>query len=209
MLRAVGRGKYDRSQTSAERAAERREALLDAATEVFAQKGYFATRVDDVVARAGISRRTLYDEIGSIETLLTEVYDRAVRIAMTMILERIMAATDPIARIHAGVTAYYDMVASNPSASKVVFDVYRHVGPEQAARYELNTSRFALILIDTINAAVAAGTLGRVPDEATAYALVKGLEAVGTRALHRGEAARLPEVAPAMARLIIEACRSK
>ena len=117
------------------RAAERREALLDAATEVFAQKGYFATRVDDVVARAGISRRTLYDEIGSIETLLTEVYDRAVRIAMTMILERIMAATDPIDRIHAGVTAYYDMVATNPSASKVVFDVYRHVGPEQAARY--------------------------------------------------------------------------
>jgi AcrR family transcriptional regulator len=208
MTRTAGRGKYDRSQTATERQAERREAVLDAATEVFAAKGYFTTRVDDLVAAAGISRRTLYEEFTSVDAILTEVYDRAVRIAFTSIVQKLMAVTDPLTRIEVGVRAFFEMIADNPAAAKVVFDVYRHVGPEQAARYELNTNRFAMLLIDAINAAVAAGKLGRAPDEVTAYAITKGLESVGTRALHRGEHARLPDVAPAMARLIIEACRA-
>jgi AcrR family transcriptional regulator len=206
--RAAGRGKYDRSQSTAERIEQRREALLDAATNVFAAKGYFATRVDDIVAEAGISRRTLYEQFTSVDAILAEVYDRAVRIAFTTIVQKLLVVTDPLERIHVGVRAYYEMIAENPAAAKVVFDVYRHVGPEQAARYELNTNRFASLLVDAINAAVAAGKLGRAPDEVTAYAITKGLEAVGTRALHRGEEARLPEVAPAMARLIIESCRA-
>lgn len=94
-----------------------------------------------------------------------------------------------------------------PFAATVVFDVYRHAGPRQAAKYELNTARFSMLMLEAVNLAFAAGKLDRAPDERTVYVLIKGIEALGVRALHRGEHAELPAHAPAMARLVIEAFR--
>ena len=201
------RGKYDRSLTTEQRQGERLEKLLDAATDVFAQRGYAGTRVDDIVEATGMSRRTLYELFDSVDEILTEVYDRAVRIAFTTIVQRLMAVTDPIERIEAGVQAWFDMIAENPSAATVVFDVYRHAGPTQAAKYELNTARFSMLLLEAGSAAFAAGKLARAPDETTVYVLIKGIEALGVRALHRKEHAQLPAQAPQMARLVIEAFR--
>lgn len=209
MTRAsAGRGKYDRTQSQEQRDLARREQLLDAATEVFAVRGFAGTRVDDIVEAAGISRRTLYEQFDSVEAILEEVYERAVRINFTAILERLMSVTDPIERIHAGMAAYFETIAANPSAARVVFEEYRYAGPAQAAKYELNTARYTALMMQFLQVAHAAGKLGRAPDELSVFALTKGCEAVGTRALRRKEHASLASAAPAMARLILDAFRS-
>jgi len=207
MTKPAGRGKYDRSQTVEERAGERMELLLDKATDVFAQRGYAGTRVDDIVEATGMSRRTLYQLFDSVDAILTEVYERAVRISFTTLVQRLMPVSDPLERISVGVQAWFDMISENPSAATVVFDVYRHAGPTQAAKYELNTARFSMLMLEALNAAFAAGKLARSPDESSVYVLIKGIEALGVRALHRGEHKQLPSQAPAMARLIVEAFR--
>ena len=201
------RGKYDRAQTAAERQSERIERVLDAATEVFAARGYAGTRVDDLVEAAGISRRTLYEDFESVEAVLTAVYERAVRINFTTIFEKLVRVTDPIERVHVGVAAYFDMIAENPAAARVVFEEYRQAGAEQAARYELNTSRYVALMLEFLGAAHAAGRLGRAPDEASVYALIKGIDALALRAVHRKELDRLPALAPVMASLVIDAFR--
>lgn len=202
-----GRGKYDRTQSQEERDLARREQLLDTATEVFAARGFAGTRVDDIVEAAGISRRSLYEQFASVEAILEEVYERAVRISFTTILERLMSVTDPIERIHAGAAAYFEVIAANPSAARVVFEEYRYAGPAQAAKYEVNTARYTQLMLQFLQVAFAAGKLGRAPDELSVYALTKGCEAVGTRALRRKELATLPAAAPVMAQLILDAFR--
>lgn len=204
MTKPAGRGKYDRTQTAEQRAEERLEVLLDRATDVFAAKGYAGTRVDDIVEATGMSRRTLYQLFDSVDAILTEVYERAVRISFTTLVQHLLTVSDPIERIHAGVQSWLGMIAENPSAATVVFDVYRHAGPAQAAKYELNTQRYSMLMLEAVNAAFAAGKLARAPDETTIYVLVKGIEALCVRALHRGESAQLPAHAPRMARLILE-----
>jgi len=204
---STGRGKYDRTQTAEQREVTRREALLDAATDVFAARGFAGTRVDDIVDAAGISRRTLYEQFDSVEAILEEVYERAVRINFTTILERLMSVTDPIERIHAGMAAYFETIAANPSAARVVFEEYRYAGPAQAAKYELNTARYTTLMMQFLHVAYAAGALGRAPDELSVFALTKGCEAVGTRALRTKQHETLPAAAPAMARLILDAFR--
>ena len=207
MTKASARGKYDRTQTAEQRTEERLEKLLDAATIVFAERGYANTRVDDIVEATGMSRRTLYQLFESVDAILTEVYERAVRISFTTLVQGIMTVSDPIERIEAAMQTWFDLIASNPAAATVVFDVYRHAGPTQAAKYELNTARYSMLLLEAANAAFAAKRLGRAPDETTVYVLIKGIEAVGVRALQRGEHAQLPALAPQMAKLIIEAFR--
>src|SRR6266568_5998645 len=55
------------------RSARKRRAILDAATEVFLQKGYLATNMDEIAALAAVSKQTVYKNFPSKETLFVEI----------------------------------------------------------------------------------------------------------------------------------------
>jgi AcrR family transcriptional regulator len=58
-------------------AAERRETILRAATEVFAEAGYRAGKVSDVAARVGVTEPVIFQNFGSKAALFAAVLDRA------------------------------------------------------------------------------------------------------------------------------------
>jgi len=57
----------------AQRAAERRDAILAAALDEFASRGFAATRLDDVAKRAGVAKGTIYLYFADKETLFQEL----------------------------------------------------------------------------------------------------------------------------------------
>jgi AcrR family transcriptional regulator len=57
-------------------AGQRRESILDAATEVFAAAGYRAARVSDVAARIGVSEPVIFQNFGSKAALYAAVLER-------------------------------------------------------------------------------------------------------------------------------------
>jgi AcrR family transcriptional regulator len=72
--------------------AARRQAILDAALTVFAERGYEAARLDDVAAKAGVAKGTLYLYFNDKEAL----FEALVRGAVSPILDRVgEAAGDP------------------------------------------------------------------------------------------------------------------
>ncbi len=88
--------------------------LLDTATELFYAEGIAATGVDKVVARAGVSKPTLYAHFGSKDDLVAAVLERrhAERVAMLDAWvrahgdsprERLLAVFDWLATWHASV----------------------------------------------------------------------------------------------------------
>jgi AcrR family transcriptional regulator len=65
-------------------ALETRQAIIDAARRLFAERGYFATKVDDIAAEARVAPATVYAVTGGKAGLLAElirmwVTDPAVR----------------------------------------------------------------------------------------------------------------------------------
>ncbi|MFG1793746.1 TetR/AcrR family transcriptional regulator [Nocardia sp. NPDC049149] len=54
---------------------QKRAAILSAARELFVADGFDRTSVDAVAARAGVSKRTVYDYFGDKQTLLHAVFD--------------------------------------------------------------------------------------------------------------------------------------
>ncbi len=68
--------------------AARRQAILDAALHVFAERGFEAARLDDVAARAGVAKGTLYLYFRDKEALFEEL----VRGAVSPIIEAVSKA---------------------------------------------------------------------------------------------------------------------
>ena len=59
-------------------AAYTRQLILEAARDLFAERGYSATTVQDVAARAGVAVATVYTSVGGKPTLATELIGTAV-----------------------------------------------------------------------------------------------------------------------------------
>ncbi|WP_454626675.1 TetR/AcrR family transcriptional regulator [Bradyrhizobium cenepequi] len=75
----------------AERAAERRAAIVEAAMEEFVARGFAATRLDDVAKRAGVAKGTIYLHFKDKESMFEEL----IRTALVPLIGR-MASPAPI-----------------------------------------------------------------------------------------------------------------
>src|SRR5246127_2942330 len=73
------------ASSRAERAAERRAAIVAAALDEFVARGFTATRLDDVAKRAGVAKGTIYLHFKDKEALFEEL----IRTAIVPVVERI------------------------------------------------------------------------------------------------------------------------
>ena len=68
--------------------AQRRQQLLDIGRELFGQKGYEATSIEEIAARADVSKPVVYEHFGGQEGLYAVVVDRE----MQLLLDRFTSA---------------------------------------------------------------------------------------------------------------------
>jgi AcrR family transcriptional regulator len=85
----------------AQKAAERREAILAAALDEFAARGYAATRLDDVAERAGVAKGTIYIHFADKEALFQEIV-RTMVVPLVMVAVAGPPADVPIRRVVEG-----------------------------------------------------------------------------------------------------------
>src|ERR1700758_4450791 len=79
----------------AERAAERRQAIVEAALEEFVARGFTATRLDDIAQRAGVAKGTISLHFKDKESMFEEL----IRTAIVPLVGRITAPPPPGASI--------------------------------------------------------------------------------------------------------------
>ena len=118
-------------------AAHKRRRMIDAMAELCAEHGYEATKVADVVRRAHVARKTLYDNFSGKEELFLAAFDLTVSEAEAQVTE----ACDPIpsgdweARTEAGLRALLEFVAAHPAEAKLCLVEAPAASTESASRY--------------------------------------------------------------------------
>ena len=70
---------------------ERREQLLDIGRALFADKGFEGTSVEEIAARAGVSKPVVYEHFGGKEGLYAVVVDREMRQLLDMVTSALTA----------------------------------------------------------------------------------------------------------------------
>src|SRR3954471_9579917 len=101
-------------------AVRKRRRIMDAMAELTAEQGYDATKIGDIVRRAGVARKTLYDNFEGKEEVFLSAFDTALDEA----LERIEADCAEVdggweERVEAGLAAFLRYVAENPALARM------------------------------------------------------------------------------------------
>ncbi|MGI9092231.1 MAG: TetR family transcriptional regulator [Mycobacteriales bacterium] len=71
---------------------ERREQLLDVGRELFAERGFEAASIEEIAARAGVSKPVVYEHFGGKEGLYAVVVDREMQALLNRVTESLSGA---------------------------------------------------------------------------------------------------------------------
>lgn len=105
----------------------RRRQLLELATELFAERGFAAASMDELAARAGVSKPVIYDQFGSKEGLLLAAIDALGEELSATVVEAVAGRTDPEDLMRAGSLAFFRFVGERSATWAMVFGATRSI----------------------------------------------------------------------------------
>jgi TetR/AcrR family fatty acid metabolism transcriptional regulator len=101
---------------------DKRDALLRAAIDTFAARGFFNAQVADVARAAGVAAGTVYLYFRSKDDLLTSIFEKTMKDAIAEGRDSIAGIADPIERLRAIARLHLDRLGRD-KALAVVFQV--------------------------------------------------------------------------------------
>jgi AcrR family transcriptional regulator len=119
-----------------------RERLLWSMVRVIAEKGYEAVTIADVVARAGVSRTTFYDEFANKDECLFAAYDRVIDELVAYVGDSFGSDRDWPQRISDGLDALLRALAAEPDVAQMAVVEVPAAGPQAHQRYRSAVERF-------------------------------------------------------------------
>ena len=175
---ANGDGRRYAGLTAAERRAERRARLLDAALQLFATTGYVQTTIEDLCSAASISTRTFYEEVGGREELLLLLHDGILRDAEAAAVAALLGAPDDDvrARTTAAMRAYVDAMTRDPRRARIAYVEAVGVSPALEAQRHAWMRHFARLITAEAQSLARRGLAPQRDHSLTAIAVVGAID---------------------------------
>jgi AcrR family transcriptional regulator len=167
---------------------------MDALAELTAEQGYEATKISDIVKRAGVARKTLYDNFEGKEEVFLAAFDAARDEVLRRVEEGAAAdrgadadERDWQGRVEGGLAAFLAYVAEQPTLARMCMIEALQATPATAKRYEDADKTFVDLTRQVLPKEE------RVPDT-IAESLVGGVAWIVRRQIDRGEAERAEDL---------------
>lgn len=156
--------------THAERKEVTRASLVDAARQLFAERGFAATSTEEILAAAGLSRGALYHHFRNKEHLFEAVYEAVEADLTNRVVMKSFAGRDALHKLRLGVDAFLDHCLDPDVQRIVLLD-----GPTVLSweTWREIDERYAFGLIKgVLDEAVREGLITRQPTDPLAHVLL-------------------------------------
>jgi AcrR family transcriptional regulator len=181
-------------------AQNQRARITAAVAHVCAREGYGEMSVEDIIAEAGVSRRTFYEHFKNKEHAFLAVYDEVV----ARLLQRVSGAVEATEgfneRIAAGLSSFLGYLADEPDLARLCIVEVLAAGPEAVERRNMAMQGFARLIGENAQRFLP-GT--PAPPGLVTETIVGGIYEVVYSRVVRGEVAALPSLVPDLAYSIL------
>jgi AcrR family transcriptional regulator len=127
-------------------AGHKRRRMMEAVAELTAERGYEATKIADIVRRAAVARKTLYDNFDGKEDLFLSALDATMSEMRAAVEDGCERAEAPAEKIAAGLEALLDIIAERPAATRMCMVEAISATPSSARLYDAGMRQFVDLL---------------------------------------------------------------
>jgi TetR/AcrR family fatty acid metabolism transcriptional regulator len=180
-----------------------RQRLLDAAEQVFAEKGYHGAVVDDIIRASDSSKGGFYFHFPNKQGIFLALIDALVPKLAAAVDHAIAGEADPIAQMDAALRTVLETFSRHRRLSKIL--LVEAVGLGHGFDEKLMRTRgyFAAMIQGYLDRAVAAGAIAPMDTETVAWAWFGAINEIVVRWLVVGQPARLDHVLPQLRALLL------
>ena len=158
---------------------DRWRAILDAAAEIFARKGYEGTTIRDIADAVGMLAGSLYYYISTKEDLLFALVDEIHRDGRRLMENPPISPDDPLKAIRETVVRHVRFTAENVVRTAVFYDDFRYLAHERKAAIVEYRRSYELEVADLIERGQKQGVFkATVEPELAAIALLGFLNSI-------------------------------
>ena len=122
-----------------------REDILEAAAQVFSQKGFHGASMNDIAGAVNLQKASLYHHVSSKQEILIEILGRALQ----MLLERISSITSQEIpadkKLRMMIREYMQILAENGDLATVLLFEHRALERRQHARHVPSRDKFEML----------------------------------------------------------------
>jgi AcrR family transcriptional regulator len=177
-------------------ASHKRRRMMTAIAELTAERGYEATKIADIVRRAGVARKTLYDNFDGKEDLFLSAIDTTLE-EMRLTVEEACEAGDSWQQgVERGLEALLKYVETNPAAAMMCMIEALSATPSSAARYDAGMRNFVGLLTRGVDRS---DDLPQTLEES----LVGGVSWILHQQIRRGDADRAIDLLPELSQFVL------
>ena len=180
-----------------------RQRLLDAAEQVFAEKGYHGAVVDDIIRASDSSKGGFYFHFPNKQGIFLALIDALVPKLAAAVDHAIADEADPVAQMDAALRTVLETFSRHRRLSKIL--LVEAVGLGHGFDEKLMRTRgyFAAMIQGYLDRAVAAGAIAPMDTETVAWAWFGAINEIVVRWLVMGRPARLDQVLPQLRALLL------
>ncbi len=151
-----------------------REHILEAAAQIFSQKGYHATSMRDIANAVDLKKASLYHHIASKQEILLAILDQALDLLTGQIGQAISDDGHVSERLRQAMREYIRTLASHRQLAAVLLLEYRSLDPPLYQRHVQRRDRFERLWRGLLEEGVARGEF-HCPDPAQATRALLGM----------------------------------
>ncbi|WP_051298648.1 TetR/AcrR family transcriptional regulator [Arthrobacter castelli] len=122
---------------------ERRRQLLQAAHDVFVANGYHGAAMDEIAETAHVSKPVLYQHFPGKRELYLALLDNHLASLTELLVSALNSTSDNKQRVHATMHAYFEFVANDDQAHRMVFESDLANDPDVSSRLEAFNAKYA------------------------------------------------------------------
>ncbi|MGA2820504.1 MAG: TetR/AcrR family transcriptional regulator [Anaerolineales bacterium] len=149
-----------------------REQILAAAAQIFREKGYQATSMQDIADAVHLQKGSLYHHVRSKEEILVTLLDRALDLLIESMEEVLHSALSPEDKLQAAMRAYADNIAVHSDLAAVFLLEYRNLSPRYRNRHVARRDRFEGLWRDLIREGIRKGAFQKTDEKLVALAIL-------------------------------------
>ncbi len=161
--------------------------ILDAATEVFSEKGYHGSAVDDIVKASRTSKGSFYFHFPSKQDIFFALVDRLIAAMARSTEEAIAREKGALAKVTAALDTVFHTFSQHRSLAKILLVSGVGLGRAFDERLLSIHARFAGAIKAHLDEAVAEGSIPPMDTELTAYVWMGAVNEVIVRWLYTGK----------------------
>lgn len=173
--------------TSPDKAKETRQKILDAAVNIFADKGYYDARVDEIVDASQTSKGAVYFHFPSKQEIFFSIIEQFVEILERNLLAAIAREEHGVQRVDVALRTCLETFQKYGSLAKIFLVQATGLGESfEAKQAEIHT-RFARMIQKYLDQAVMEGDIAPIDTEVAAFIWMGAINDVVMRWVRTGE----------------------